>query len=68
MIMPGMSGGDLHDGIKRLNPQVKTLLSSGYSVDGQAADILNRGCSGFLQKPFKPDQLSRKIREILDGN
>ncbi|MCP3953819.1 MAG: response regulator, partial [Desulfobacterales bacterium] len=68
MIMPGFSGGETFDRLRTLNPKVKTLLSSGYSLNGQASDILARGCSGFIQKPFNINQLSQKIREILDGD
>ena len=50
-----------------MHPTVKVLLSSGYSVDGQASKILDRGCNGFIQKPFKIEHLSKKIREILDS-
>ncbi len=66
MIMPHMSGSELFDRLKKINPAVKVLLSSGYSIDGQAREILNRGCDGFIQKPFTISQLSIKIREILD--
>ena len=66
MIMPGMGGGEVYDRIKALNPSVKVLLSSGYSIDGQAKDILDRGCDGFIQKPFDIIAMSHKIREILD--
>jgi CheY-like chemotaxis protein len=66
MIMPDMAGGDTYDSLKGINPQVKVLLSSGYSIDGQAAAILHRGCNGFIQKPFNMEQLSHKIREILN--
>jgi len=68
MIMPGMGGGETYDNLKRINPDIKVLLSSGYSISGQAAEILERGCDGFIQKPFKLRQLSIKIREILDKN
>jgi len=68
MIMPGQSGGETFDSLRALNPSVLVLLSSGYSVEGQAQQILDRGCNGFLQKPFRLEQLSRKIREILNGN
>lgn len=44
----------------------KVILSSGYSVDGEAQTIMNRGCKGFIQKPFRILDLSRKIREILE--
>jgi CheY-like chemotaxis protein len=65
LIMPGMSGGDIYDALKKINPRIKVLLSSGYSIDGQAMEILDRGCNGFIQKPYNMEVLSRKIREIL---
>ena len=67
MIMPDMNGGEVYDRIKEKNPEVKVLLSSGYSIDGAAGEIMNRGCNGFIQKPFKMKELSQKLREILDG-
>jgi two-component system cell cycle sensor histidine kinase/response regulator CckA len=66
MIMPGMNGGEVYDRIKEINPHAKILLSSGYSIDGQAADILKRGCDGFIQKPFSMEVLSGRIRKVLE--
>jgi CheY-like chemotaxis protein len=66
MIMPDISGGEVYDKIKRQNSKIKTLLSSGYSMDGQAAEILERGCDAFIQKPFNMKELSIKMREVLD--
>jgi DNA-binding NarL/FixJ family response regulator len=54
------------DELKEINPNIKVLLSSGYSIDGEATKILERGCSGFIQKPFDIKQLSKSIRAILD--
>jgi PAS domain S-box-containing protein len=65
MIMPDMSGSETFDNLKTIDPDIKILLSSGYSIDGQASEILNRGCNGFVQKPFNLEQISSKIREIL---
>ncbi len=65
IIMPDMGGGEVYDKIKAINPQVKVLLSSGYSVDGQAIELLERGCDGFMQKPFTMEELSGKITQIL---
>jgi len=65
MIMPGMSGSETFDHLKEINPEAKILLSSGYSIDGQASKILRRGCDGFLQKPFNMNQLAEKIRKII---
>lgn len=65
MVMPDLSGGDTYDRVKEINPHVKVLLSSGYSIDGQARDIINRGCNGFIQKPFTLKDLSYKLKEVL---
>jgi two-component system cell cycle sensor histidine kinase/response regulator CckA len=65
MIMPEMSGGEVFDRIKKLKPDVKVLLSSGYSYHDRAREILDRGCNGFIQKPYRIEDLSKKIREIL---
>ena len=66
MIMPNMSGSDTYDKMKKIDPDIKVLLSSGYSINGQATEIMDRGCNGFIQKPFKMKELSQKLREVLD--
>jgi len=66
MVMPKMSGGETYDRLKAIDAGVEVLLSSGYSIDGQAEEIIKRGCNGFIQKPFNMNDLSQKIREILD--
>jgi PAS domain S-box-containing protein len=65
LVMPGMSGGQTYDALRALAPSLKILLASGYSLEGQAQEILARGCDGFLQKPFSPGTLSAKLRELL---
>ena len=65
MIMPGMGGGELLDRMKAVHAEVKVLLSSGYSINGEAEAIMARGARLFLQKPFRLDDLSQKIREAL---
>jgi len=65
LVMPEMSGGEVYGILKGIDPEVKVLLSSGYSQKGQASEILKRGCNGFIQKPFVTNELSIKIREIL---
>ena len=65
MIMPGMSGSETFDRLKEINQDIRILLSSGYSVDGQATKILRRGCDGFIQKPFNMNQLAEKIHKIM---
>ncbi|MEE8394688.1 MAG: response regulator, partial [bacterium] len=61
----GMGGADVFDRLKALDPDVKVLLSSGYSLDGEAKEIMERGCDGFIQKPFDLETLHEKINEVL---
>ena len=67
LIMPNMDGGETFDRLKIINHDIKVLLSSGYGINGQATKVLERGCNGFIQKPFNIKELSIKIREILEG-
>lgn len=65
IIMPEMGGAETFDVIHERRPELPVLLCSGYSLDDKAAKILDRGCDGFIQKPFDLDKLSRRIREIF---
>jgi DNA-binding response OmpR family regulator len=65
MVMPRMSGREVFHAIKAINPAVRVLLASGYSVDGEARHILDEGVRGFIQKPFRIDELSVRIEELL---
>ena len=67
LIMPGMSGGEVFARIRAIRPDIKVLLSSGYSLSGESEELLERGCAGFIQKPFNLDQFASKIEEILRG-
>ncbi len=67
MVMPGMGGSEVFDQIRGTNPQARILLSSGFSLSDQALEIMDKGCNGFIQKPFQPGELSLKIRQILDA-
>lgn len=68
LIMPEMGGGQVYDRLKEINSGVKVLLSSGYGINGEATDIIERGCDGFIQKPFKIINLSQKIKKILNND
>ncbi len=65
VVMPYMGGAKAYDWIKEINPNVKVILSSGYSIEAQATEILKHGCDGFIQKPFTMRELSKKIKEVL---
>jgi two-component system cell cycle sensor histidine kinase/response regulator CckA len=65
IIMPGLEAGETCDKLRALNPAIKVLLSSGYSLDQKTKAIMDRGCSGFIQKPFNMKILEDKIAEIM---
>jgi PAS domain S-box-containing protein len=65
MIMPGMSGKETFDRLREINPDIKVLLVSGYSRNRQVEELMQRGCSGYLQKPFDLHDLSSKIIEVM---
>lgn len=65
MIMPGIDGSRAFDEMKKLNAEVKFILSSGYSRDSQANDIMNRGCDAFIQKPFRLQELAQLIKSLI---
>jgi two-component system cell cycle sensor histidine kinase/response regulator CckA len=67
VIMPQMSGKELSDKIKMQCPRTKILLMSGYTDDALAHHgVLDEGLL-FLEKPFSPAKLTRKVREVLDA-
>jgi CheY-like chemotaxis protein len=65
MVMPEMGGRDTFLAMRRINPQVRALLSSGYSLNGEAQGILNEGVLGFVGKPYCRAELSRSVAETL---
>ena len=67
MIMPDLEGGKTFDELKGVNPEVKVILSTGYSLNEEAKGIMQRGCQAFMQKPFNVYTLSRTVREVIDS-
>jgi two-component system, cell cycle sensor histidine kinase and response regulator CckA len=67
MVMPGMNGAQTFQALKKINPEVKVILASGYVMNKQIAAVMEQGCRAFMQKPFRLEDLSRKVREVLDA-
>jgi PAS domain S-box-containing protein len=65
MVMPGMNGTQIFERLKKVNRNVKVLLASGYSINQDVTELLDRGCKGFIQKPFDVFKLSQKVNELL---
>lgn len=66
MVMPVMGGGETFVKMKAFNPDIKAILSSGYSLSEQAKSIMDQGIKAFIQKPYRLDDLSQKIRDVIE--
>ena len=67
VVMPEMSGRELAEKFARLKPHAKVLFMSGYTDDAIIHHGVLRAGTSYLQKPFSPDTLARKVREVLDS-
>jgi two-component system, cell cycle sensor histidine kinase and response regulator CckA len=66
-VMPETGGSELAAGLASLRPATKVLFMSGYTDDAVVRHgVLSEG-TAFLQKPFTPETLVRKVREVLEG-
>ena len=65
VVMPGMGGSEVFKKLRSLDPAVKVLVCSGYSIRGEADRLLGLEANGFIQKPFSLEGLAASIDEIL---
>jgi len=65
MIMPDESGANTYKRLKKLNPDIRVLITSGFEKNGNVDEILNDGQNGFIQKPFKFEELTNNIDRML---
>ena len=66
MTMPKMEGGECFSELRRINPDVKVVLSSGYNEQDVTNRFVGKGLAGFVQKPYTPEELQEKVRHIFD--
>lgn len=66
MVMPGMNGAEVFRALKEINPEVKVILASGYVMNKQIEAVMEQGCRAFMPKPFRLEDLSAKVRQVLD--
>jgi PAS domain S-box-containing protein len=65
MILRGTSGAHVLKKLKGINPSVKVILSSGYSLQGEVQKVMEMGCLGFIQKPYNFAEMSSLIHKVL---
>jgi DNA-binding NtrC family response regulator len=68
VVMPGMSGPQLAEQLLAEHPEMKVIFISGYTDNAVVENGLIQTGSTFIQKPFSPDTLKEKIRELLDSH
>jgi PAS domain S-box-containing protein len=68
MVMPEMGGRELFIRMREINPDIRALLATGYSLDGRSQEILREGVRAFIQKPFRSVELARRVGEVLAGD
>ena len=66
MIMPKNNGSDTYKALKAINPEIKAILSSGYSMNEEAFEIMKQCVMDFIEKPYRQNQLANKIYKVLN--
>jgi signal transduction histidine kinase/ActR/RegA family two-component response regulator len=67
MVMPGIGGMETFESLKKINPDIRVLLTSGYSRDSETNKALKEGAAGFIQKPFRMETLSKMVFETINN-
>ena len=68
VVMPGMSGTELAARMRDAQPELRVLFASGYTDDVVMRHGVEQERFAFIEKPFSPDRLLRKVRDVLDGS
>ncbi len=66
MVMPEMDGGEVFRELRKIDPDVKVILSSGFSSGGRAGELMREGIRAFVQKPYTVNALGAAVRRVLD--
>ena len=68
VIMPGMGGRQVAETVRQRRPNMRVLYMSGYTDDAVLLHGVEEAANAFLQKPFTPFDLARKVRTVLDSD
>ncbi|RLB90939.1 MAG: hypothetical protein DRH26_08775 [Deltaproteobacteria bacterium] len=64
--MPGMSGHKCFKELFRINPEIKVVITTGYSATEKVKETLDAGAAGYIGKPYRSADMLKKVRDILD--
>ncbi len=65
MVMPGMGGRRAFEALREINPDLKIIIASGYSINREVQQLLDQGGNGFIQKPYRVQELSKILRKVF---
>ncbi len=65
--LPDMPDDAVYEQMMKVRPDLNVLICSGYASDGPVKKVLNAGAQGFIQKPFLIEELSSKVKEVLES-
>jgi two-component system cell cycle sensor histidine kinase/response regulator CckA len=66
LVMPGMGGKQCLGRLLKMNPEAKVVIASGYSISGNAKDVLEAGARAFVSKPYEINQMLGVVRKVID--
>ncbi|MEW6510762.1 MAG: PAS domain S-box protein [Bacteroidota bacterium] len=66
MGLPRMSGKDMFDRVREIDPSARVILASGYLEPGLKSRLFTAGAKAFIQKPYQPNEVLRVVRDVLD--
>ena len=67
MGLPKLGGWEVFKSIKEIDPKAKVILVSGYVDQKLKAEMMSAGAADFVQKPYDPYQIAKKIRRMIDA-
>ncbi|MBN2123462.1 MAG: response regulator [Deltaproteobacteria bacterium] len=65
IVLPDMDGKEIYPQLLEIRPDLKVIVSSGHTIEGEAREILDAGAQDFIQKPFTLSVLSEKVKQVL---
>jgi len=68
MNMPVMDGRDMFKELKKIRPDVKALLATGFTLNGEVQELMDQGVMGFIQKPFRIEEISKAVGTLMEMN
>jgi DNA-binding NarL/FixJ family response regulator len=66
--MPGIGGYKCLKMLLEIDPEIRIIVSSGYSFDGPVGDVLKAGAAAFIAKPYQLSEMLKTVRKALDDN